>query len=251
MNRYKLIAILLCTPLFAFAQDKPKDYGRLSGGIESNSQYYVDDPKTGDFQEEDHFRSNNYLRLNYTYKNWFAHVQLESYEPNSILNFYPKYQGTNLGTFSIGYKSEKLEFTLGNFYEQFGSGLILRSWEDRQLGINNSIRGANIKYRPTNAIELSALYGRQRDGFSVSDGTIYGFDTEIDLSPLLKFEDTNLNLGLSYVGREEDLDIDNPDFKALTNSFSARLDFSEGNMYSSIEYIKKGRRCVCRTWQHD
>lgn len=240
MKLYTFVVLILFVPLTIIAQDKPKDLGKLSGGFESNSQYYIDDPKTGDFQEEDHFRSNNYLRLNYTYKNWFSHVQIESYEPNAILNFYPEYKGTNLGTFALGYKSEKIEFTLGNFYEQFGSGLILRSWEDRQLGINNSIRGANAKYRPTNAIELSALYGRQRDGFSVSDGTIYGFDAEIGLSSLLKFEDTNLDLGLSYVGREEDLDIDNPKFEALTNSFSARLDFSEGNMYSSIEYIKKG-----------
>ncbi|MCK8480585.1 DUF6029 family protein [Psychroserpens algicola] len=241
MNQYRLIAVLLCAPFFMFSQEEEKkDYGKLSGGIESNSQYYVDDPKTGDFEEEDHFRSNNYLRLNYTYKNWFAHVQVESYEPNAILNFYPKYMGTDIGTFAVGYKNDKIEATLGHFYEQFGSGLILRSWEDRQLGINNSIRGANVKYRPTDALEFSALYGRQRDGFEVSDGSIFGFNAEIGLSSLFKFESTGLDLGLSYVGRDEDLDIDNSNFESLTNSFSARLDFSEGNIYSSIEYIKKG-----------
>ncbi|WP_298754952.1 DUF6029 family protein [uncultured Psychroserpens sp.] len=241
MNRYKLIAALLCTPLFVFSQeDDKKDYGKLSGGIESNSQYYVDDSKTGDFEEDDPFRSNNYLRLNYDYKNWFAHIQVESYEPNAILNFYPKYKGTDVGTFAVGYKSSKFEATLGHFYEQFGSGLILRSWEDRQLGINNSIRGANVKYRPTNALEFSALYGRQRDGFEVSDGSIYGFNAEIGLSSLFKLETTGLDLGLSYVGRDEDLDISNPNFESLTNAFSARLDFTEGNIYSSIEYVKKG-----------
>ena len=241
MNRYTLIAVLLCIPLFGFSQDgDKKDYGTLSGGIESNSQYYIDDSKTGDFEEDDPFRSNNYLRLNYDYKNWFAHIQVESYEPNAILNFYPKYKGTDVGTFAVGYKSSKFEATLGHFYEQFGSGLILRSWEDRQLGINNSIRGANVKYRPTNALAFSALYGRQRDGFEVSDGSIYGFNAEIGLSSLFKFENTGLDLGLSYVGRDEDLDISNPNFESLTNSFSARLDFSEGNIYSSIEYIKKG-----------
>ncbi|WP_299338445.1 DUF6029 family protein [uncultured Psychroserpens sp.] len=241
MNHYKFIAAMLCVPFFALSQeDDKKDYGKLSGGIESNSQYYVDDPKTGDFTEEDHFRSNNYLRLNYDYKSWFAHIQVESYEPNALLNLYPEFQGTGIGTFAVGYRNEKIEATLGHFYEQFGSGLILRSWEDRQLGINNSIRGANVKYRPTNTLEFSALYGRQRDGFSVSDGSIFGFNAEIGLSSLFNFETTGLDLGLSYVGRDEDLDIDNPNFESLTNSFSARLDFSEGNIYSSIEYIKKG-----------
>ena len=235
------MAVLLCIPVLLISQeDDNKDYGKLSGGIESNSQYYVDDSKTGDFDEDNPFRSNNYLRLNYNIKNWFAHIQVESYEPNAILNFYPKYEGTDLGTFAIGYKTSKIEATLGHFYEQFGSGLILRSWEDRQLGINNSIRGANVKYKPAKSLEFSALYGRQRDGFSVSSGTIYGFNTEIALSSLFQLESTGLDLGLSYVGRDEDLDIDNPNFESLTNSFSVRLDFIEGNIYSSLEYVNKG-----------
>ncbi|MBR9914734.1 MAG: hypothetical protein GYB32_07895 [Algicola sp.] len=238
MDQFKLLALLLCIPLFVWSQEE-KNYGKLSGGIESNSQYYIDDPKTGDFQEEDHFRSNNYLRLNYNYKNWFAHVQIESYEPNAILNFYPKYKGTDVGTFAAGYRNEKLEVTLGHFYEQFGSGLILRSWEDRQLGINNAIRGANVKYRPINTVEISALYGRQRDGFEVSDGSIFGFNTDVDLGTLFKFETTGLDLGLSYVGRDEDLDIDNPNFESLTNSYSFRLGLSEGGFYSGLEYIIK------------
>ncbi len=241
MNRSLIIAILLCTPFFNFAQedDQKKDYGRLSGGLESLMQYYVDDPKTGDFLEEDNFRSNNYLRLNYDYKNFFAHVQVESYEPNAILNFYPKYVETDIGTFALGYRSKMFEVTLGHFYEQFGSGLILRSWEDRQLGINNSIRGANVKFRPADAIEFTALYGRQRDGFEVSDGSIYGFNMEADVASMLKFESTGLDFGFSYVGRDEDLDIDHPDFDSLTDAFSFRLGLTEGNFYSSLEYIIK------------
>ncbi|OUR94778.1 hypothetical protein A9Q87_02085 [Flavobacteriales bacterium 34_180_T64] len=231
----------MCLPYISLAQDedKKKDYGKLSGGLESNSQYYVDDAKTGDFEEEDNFRSNTYLRLNYDYKNWFANIQVESYEPQALLSYYPKYEGTDIGTFAIGYKSNSFEATVGHFYEQFGSGLILRSWEDRQLGINNALRGANVKFRPTESIELTALYGRQRDGFEVSRGDIYGFNSEINLSDLFKFESTGLGFGFSYVARSEDLDIDNPDFNATTNSFSGRLDYSEGNFYSSIEYVSK------------
>ncbi|MBO6605898.1 DUF6029 family protein [Psychroserpens sp.] len=236
MNRYSLLALLLTIPFISQSQD----LGKLSGGFESLAQYYIDDPKTGDFEEEDPFRSNNYLRLNYDYKNWFAHVQVESYEPNAILNFYPKYQGTDVGTFALGYRSSKLEVTLGHIYEQYGSGLALRTWEDRQIGVNNAIRGANVKYRPTKDLEFSALVGRMRDGFEVSDGTIFGFNAEVGLSSLFKFESTGLDLGFSYVGRDEDLDIDNPNFESLTNVYSMRLDLTEGSIYSSLEYVIKG-----------
>lgn len=240
MNRYLFVALSLCVSFIGVSQEEEKDYGTLSGGVESLMQYYVDDPKTGDFAEEDNFRSNNYLRLNYDYKNFFAHVQLESYEANAILNFYPKYIGTDIGTFAVGYRDQKFEATLGHFYEQYGSGLILRLWEDRQLGINNSIRGGNVKYRAVNGLELSALYGRQRDGFEVSRGTIFGFNAEIDLSSVFKLESTGLDFGLSYVGRDEDLDVQNPEFESLTNSYAFRLGLTEGNLYTSLEYIIKG-----------
>ena len=37
------------------------------------------------------------------------------------------------------------------------SGMILRSWEDRSLGINNSIRGLNAKYRINDKINFTTL----------------------------------------------------------------------------------------------
>ena len=37
-----------------------------------------------------------------------------------------------------------LEVTLGDFYDQFGSGFIFRAYEERSLGIDNSIRGLRL-----------------------------------------------------------------------------------------------------------
>lgn len=232
MKKLQLVGLFLCLPLISVAQEK----GLFSGGFESNSQYYVDDSKTGDFAFDDPFRSNSFLRLSYEYKNWFANIQGEAYLPQALLNYYPEYEDVNVGTFSAGYNSEKFEFTVGHFYEQFGSGLALRTWEDRQLGINNAIRGANVKYRPIQALEFTALYGRQRDGFSVSDGDIYGFNAEVGLDDLFNFEKTGLQFGFSYVGRDEDLDVSNPEFESLTSLYSGRLDFSSGNFYAGLEY---------------
>ena len=55
----------------------------------------------------------------------------------------------------LKYQNEKNEITVGSFYEQFGNGLIFRAWEDRQLGINNSIMGINYKYYPSANLEFS------------------------------------------------------------------------------------------------
>lgn len=54
------------------------------------------------------------------------------------------------------------EITLGDFYEQLGSGLALRSYEDRDLGIDNALRGARLVLRPLDGLTLKALGGQQR-----------------------------------------------------------------------------------------
>ena len=57
-----------------------------------------------------------------------ASVQVESYEPFALLNYSTNLNGTNLGTYSLMYNSQKINATVGHFYEQFGSGMILRNW---------------------------------------------------------------------------------------------------------------------------
>lgn len=211
----------------------------LTVGFESNSQYYMDDEKTGDFTEENRFRSNNYLKIDYLISNFYFGIQAESYEPMSLLNYSPDFNQTNIALYYAGYKSKKIEVAAGYFYEQYGSGLILRSWENRQLGINNALRGAKVKFSPSDNIEFSALYGSQRSGFDVSDASIYGFNSEINISSILKADTWNLDLGFSYVGRKEVNDNLDFNFNDLTNAISARVNFSKNNFYSSAEFVSK------------
>jgi hypothetical protein len=211
----------------------------LTVGFESNSQYYMDDEKTGDFTEENRFRSNNYLKIDYLISNFYFGIQAESYEPMSLLNYSPDFNQTNIALYYAGYKSKKIEIAAGYFYEQYGSGLILRSWENRQLGINNALRGAKVKFSPSENIEFSALYGNQRSGFDVSDASIYGFNSEINISSMLKADSWNLDLGFSYVGREEVNNNSDFNFNDLTNAVSGRVNFSNNNFYSSAEFVSK------------
>ncbi|WP_433991520.1 DUF6029 family protein [Kordia algicida OT-1] len=239
---------------FAQEQDDEdkKDWGRLTGGFESNIQWYNDDKKLGKFAEDEHFRSNNYLKLDYNYGNWFAGIQVESYAPMPLLNYSPKLDDSGIALYYAMYKTRKLEVTAGYFYEQFGSGLILRGWENRPLGINNAFRGGRIKYDPSNSLSFTAMYARQRDGFEVSEGEIFGFNSEIDLTNLFKLETSSLSAGLSYVGRKEDIpeEFQNTGFDEMTNAFSARLDYSGNSFYSGIEYITKSEDAIVNSQRY-
>lgn len=216
-----------------------KDYGKIYGGFESNAQWYLNDKGRNLEHPEDPVRSNNYLLVNYQLKGFTAGVQVESYEPNSLLNYNPGFKGTDLGTYYAAYKTGKFEVTAGYFYEQFGSGMLLRAWEDRALGINTALRGGRIIYRPSDNVRLTALYGRQRSGFGVAKGDIYGFDSDFNLSKLFKFEVSDLSFGATYVGRYEKIDLPDPAFDELTNMAALRFNFIHDSFYLSGEYNYK------------
>ena len=218
----------------------------LIGSFESNAQWYINDKSLGDFPEDEHVRANSYLRLDYNLlKNFTLGIQFESYEPIHLLNFYSGYDETNLASYYANFKNEKLDITAGYFYEQFGSGLILRAYEERQLGINNAIRGGKINYYPNDFINLTALYGQNRIAFEVSEGKVFGFDTNIDLARAFSLNKiSNITIGFSYVGKDEAYQADSDglntsNFPELVNSFSSRVDIDFGKFYLNGEYIYK------------
>lgn len=251
----KLLLVLVALSIFAF-KASAQLIDNLTIGLESNSVWYNDDKKTGSFYDNvnndstEHFRSNNYLKLDYVFLNNFtASVQFESYEPLPQLNYSPNFNDTNIATYSLNYENDKVDATAGYFYEQFGSGLALRFWEDRQLGINNSLLGGNATYSPFDFLSVTGLFGFQRVGFKTTDSKIFGFNSEVDLSSILSFENATLNLGLSYVGRTDAIEIPDPEFNETTNIFSGRLDYAINSFYISAEFASKSKDAVVQFGQ--
>lgn len=233
--KIKLLLFLLFIPFLHFGQEK----NYISGSFESSSEWYLDDNKTGEFNEENNFRSNNYLNISYHLNKFIAEVKFESYAPQALLNFSPILNKSfGLGTFSLKYKTKKLDITLGDFYDLFGSGLIYRSWEDRQLGLDNSIRGFRAHYK-IKKMSLTGFVGKQRFGFNLSEGVLFGFDSEFNFLTIL---DKNILFGFSYIGRNQASSLSsNSTFNETINLFSGRINFSNDNFYSNIEYVFKDK----------
>ncbi|OIQ21662.1 MAG: hypothetical protein BM557_02370 [Flavobacterium sp. MedPE-SWcel] len=244
----KLLFLLLpLATVSLYAQEEEveeKEQVRVYGGFESNAQWYLNDSGRGIDHPEKPLRSNSYLQANAQYSNFSAGLQIEAYEENALLNYNPGYEGVDVGTYYFDYKTEKIQLTAGYFYEQFGSGLLLRAWEDRALGINTALRGGRVIYTPTYNVKLTALYGQQRSGFDVSEGQIFGFDSDFNVSSLLKFEESDLSFGVSYVGRYEKVDIPDPVFDELTNAFAGKVNFIHNSFYVSAEYDYKQKDAV-------
>jgi hypothetical protein len=245
--------LLIFTQIFLFAQQETtekKDYGKVFGGFESNSAWYLNDPKfgaNGIVQPENPVRSNSYLFVNYNYKNFTAGIQGEAYEKEALLNFNPKFNKSGLATYFLNFKNKTFDITAGYFYEQFGSGLILRTWEDRALGINNALRGIRATVKPTEYLTLTGLYGQQRTGFELAEGKILGFNTDVNLSDAFKFETFDWSFGASYISRNEAISLENPNFDPTTHAFSHRMNFSYESFYANYEFVSKSRDAFVTT----
>ncbi|MFT7627791.1 MAG: hypothetical protein ACI9OS_001443, partial [Ulvibacter sp.] len=216
-----------------------QDNGYFFGSFESNSQWLLDDEGLNFIAPEDQFRASNYILLNYSLGEFTAGVQYEAYLPSALLGYAPVYDGQNgIGTYYLNFKNETLDITGGHFYEQFGSGLILRSWEDRQLGLNNALKGVRVNFKPTDYLDLTGVFGQQRNGFEVSDGSIQGINADVDVSSALNIEKVGITVGASYVGRYQDRGT-NDTIPSTVNAYGGRLDIDAGKFYGGIEVITK------------
>ncbi|MEG0916188.1 MAG: DUF6029 family protein [Myroides sp.] len=242
MKKIILSATLLTSSFF---------YAQVRVGIESNNQYYLDDDKIkiDEKEAEDRLRSNTYIKVDYFKNKWEFGTQIESYYPKAIINYNPDLQDISIGTIYAKYNDIEngVNITLGHFYEQFGSGLILRSWEDRALGVNNALFGMNAKFRLTKNLDLTALGGKQRVGmgFDFSESYVLGTNLEFNAADALKLENTDLRFGASYVGRlDEKKEVIYEGVNDLTSAVSARFNLGIGGFNFGTEYIHKQKDIV-------
>ena len=218
----------------------------VTGNIETNFQYLNPDSLIGAVQPLQKSVLNSYANINYSYKNFRAGVRFESYLPH-ILGYPDRFSGTGIGYKYAGYYTELIDFTVGNFYEQFGSGMIFRSYEERGLGIDNAMQGLSMRFRPTAGVELKTVYGKMRfdfnDGKLVnSNGLVRGFDLAVDFNDVIKpFSESKFKLSAagSFVSKYQD--VTHPELIMPKNvgSYGGRINMSYGNFYANAEHVIK------------
>ena len=66
-------------------------------------------------------------------------MRFEAYLP-PLIGYDVRNQGAGIPYWYANYKNDKLDVTAGNFYEQFGNGMTLRTYEEWTLGFDNSLK---------------------------------------------------------------------------------------------------------------
>jgi hypothetical protein len=199
----KLLFCLVYVMVFkAQAQESTHtNAGEIHGNLQVDAQYYNPDSSIGAPPVPEKMLMNGAANILFTKGNFTAGVRYESYL-NTIQGYNPKYKLNSIPYRFASYKLDELEATVGNFYEQFGSGLILRSYEERGLGIDNSFDGIRLRYNHS-GFHLKGLVGTQRYYTVQGPGIVRGLDGEINVNELVHKEDakTQLVMGGSFVSR--------------------------------------------------
>ena len=117
----------------------------FSGSVQSDMLVPQDDEKIGANKTGD-FLTNTYVDLQLQSHYVDAGARLE-YLEHPLPGFENDFQGWGVPNFWGKGKFGKVELTLGTFYEQFGSGFILRTYEERSLGIDNSLLGGRLQVK--------------------------------------------------------------------------------------------------------
>ena len=199
--------------------------GHVTGNVQLDGQISRADSTIGADDVPEMLKMNARADILYTNGDFSAGLRFEAYQ-TPLLGFDAQYKGQGLAHYFVSYKSKRISVTAGNFYEQFGNGLILRAYEDRYLGLDNALLGVNVTLRPVNGLTFKALAGKQRIYWGYGDGLVRGVDAEADLNSLVKaLSKSKLHLSLPL----------------NVGAAAVRMNLSYGDFILQSEYARKGQ----------
>ncbi len=224
MKRLLLLSLLICSTVIA--QDIPAP--KLPKGVTILNQTkasYDLEKKISIFED--------WFNLDYRYENFSAGIRYESFLPNdpspAISRGKEKYSDIAFKYFTLnfGNKKSNLEITAGNYYALVGRGMVLRSYEDRNLRLDNNLQGVLFKANYSN-FRFTGLTGSAANSNNERKDILYLADLEYR--------------GVKWIKGGITLASNKPEFDniARTDIGSLRLEASLGALDGYFEYgVKK------------
>ncbi|MEO0896575.1 MAG: DUF6029 family protein [Bacteroidota bacterium] len=225
----------------SWAQNFSDSPARINGSFQTDVQYLFPDSIIGADAVDERVLSNTFLQLTFSKGPITAGLRYEAYL-NPVLGFDQRFEGQGIPYRFVSYNSEKLDLTVGNIYDQFGNGIVFRTYQEWTLGIDNSLDGFQMQFRPRKGVAIKGLLGKQRKFFELSESLVRGADAEItlnDLAPKVFGDKIRIQLGGSVVNKyEEDTDVVLQLPENVT-SVAGRTRIFAGNFIFNGEYAYK------------
>lgn len=247
INRLFCLALLSVSSAYCFAQEENGKKITVSGSIQSDILIPQDDDKIGTEKTNDWALTNTYADVSVMSKHIDGGARFE-FLKHPLPGFEKDFKGWGVPNIYLKAHFKNWNLTLGNFYEQFGSGFILRTYEERSLGVDNSLLGGRLVINPLPGVTIKALSGKQRHYWSYNDAWVSGGDVEFGLDQWFKTmseHGTYLTLGASWINKyesDEDIMTDAThklNLPTYVNAFDVRANLQKGNFNVLAEYAWK------------
>lgn len=222
----------------------------VHGSIQSDILIPQEDHKIGTGTYNDWGLTNTYAEVGLTSKHIEAGVRAE-YLEHPLPGFDdPRFNGWGVSNIYVKALGNGFDVTVGDFYDQFGSGFVFRTYEERSLGIDNSIRGARLNVNAVKGANLKLLGGVQRCFWDWdTDAWLGGADLELNMEQYFKgLADKNITwmIGGSYLMKhenEEDVLVPGTNYKLnmdpMVHTFGVRTRLQSGPYSFMAEYAWK------------
>lgn len=245
MRNHLIAIILLFLAANVDAQNSEENPLQISGNFQVLAQSYNEDTLIKADVPPEKMTLNSFANIIATKGKFQAGIRYESYLP-AQLGYPDNFKGSGIGYRYANYTDDKLSITVGNFYEQFGNGLTLRIFEDRNLGLENAMDGVKVQIEPIKGVYIKGVYGKMRLNFNDriinSDGFIRGVDGEVNLNeaiPKLEDKKTKITLGGSFVSKYQADRQSNLVLPENVGTYAGRINIIRGNWRMMGEYAEK------------
>lgn len=247
-KRFLLICSLTAASLSAGAITLG-DGMALHGSVQLDGLVPQEDQAIGFAKPDDDVLFNSYADLNFISKYVDAGVRME-FMKWPMPGYEPDFAGWGVPHIYAKGRYNGFELTVGDFYDQFGSGFIFRTYQERSLGVDNSLRGGRLKVTAIPGLRITALGGVQRRYWDwETSSVVYGGEAEVnfqDYAAALRDKGITWNFSAAYVLKtEDDEDIFMPGTDYRLNvpervgAWDVRSQFHKGNVSLTGEFAWK------------
>ncbi len=174
-----LSSIIVC---LAFLTAQVNAQGSLAGNLETRAQFFIRDSTIGaaNTPQYDHqlYGSESWLSLLYNNWGFTIGIRFDLFHQSNLFNPQGSYSDQGIGRWFIEKKIAKLNIAAGYIYDQIGTGIIFRSYEERALGIDNALTGLKLAYNIHPNWTLKGFTGKQKNRFALYNPIIKGFSLD-------------------------------------------------------------------------
>lgn len=146
-----------------------QEQGVFSGSLQGNGNFFIKDTNIGAANtpqyENQLYGADAWLNLNYNKNGLNLGLRFDVFNNSNLLNPQGSYTAEGIGRWFIGKQINKLNILGGYIYDQIGSGIIFRAYEERPLLIDNALFGVRLSYDLSQDWQVKVMTGRQKQQF--------------------------------------------------------------------------------------